>query len=165
MASITGKEYLDGRRLAASERERFGRASGPAFGNTPLVWGDQLFGFELEPTGTVEPENALRVGATQNGLDVIIVASHANDGDLTISAGCKLTLDIMQSDTVNGVFEEVGPSICITAPAGGLVIGRGELVARFALGNMSKPWAKVKLTIDGTISGGNIDIALAYVAR
>ena len=165
MASITGKEYLDGRRLAASERARSARAAGPVFGGGPLVWGDQLFGGDIVPTGSIEPDTALRVGTTGNALDIVVVASPANAGELTVSAGCKLTLDLMQSDTVNGVFEEVGPSICITAPAGGLVIGRDELVARFALGNMSKPWAKVKLTIDGTISGGNIDIALAYVAR
>lgn len=165
MATITGKEYLDGRRLAAEARERFGRAAGPVFGNAPLVWGDQLFGWELEPTGTVEPENALRVGATQNALDAIIVASHANAGDLTVSASCKLTLDLLQADAPDGIFEEVGPSVCLTAPAAGLVIGPGELVARFALGNMRKAWAKVRLTIDGAISGGNIDMALSYVAR
>lgn len=165
MATITGKEYLDGRRLAAEERVRFGQAAGPSYGNTPLVWGDQLFGWEMEPTGTLEPENALRVGATQNALDVIIVASHANEGDLTVSAGCKLTLDLMQADAPDGSFEEVGPSICITAPAAGLTIGPDELLARFALGNMSKPWAKIKLTIDGAISDGKIDIALSYVAR
>ena len=163
--AITGKDYLDGRRQAAEERMRFGLASGPSYGNTPLVWGDQLFGFELPPTGTMEPPTALRVGATQNGLDVILVASHSNEGDLTVSAGCKMTLDLMHCDTPDGEFTEVGPSVCITAPAEGLTIGRDELIARFALGNMVKPWAKVKLTIDGTISGGNIDIALGYVAR
>lgn len=163
--AITGKDYLDGRRQAAEERMRFGLASGPSYGNTPLVWGDQLFGFELPPTGTVEPPTALRVGATQNGLDVILVASHSNEGNLTVSAGCKLTLDLMHCDTPDGEFEEVGPSVCITAPAEGLTIGRDEQLARFALGNMVKPWCKVKLTIDGTISGGNIDIALGYVAR
>lgn len=165
MTTITGKEYLDGRRLAAEERVRFGQAAGPSYGNTPLVWGDQLFGWELEPTGTLEPETALHVGATQNALDVIIVASHANEGDLTVSAGCKLTLDLMQAHAPDGAFEDVGPSICITAPDTGLTIGPDEMLARFALGNMSKPWAKVKLTIDGTISGGKIDIALACVAR
>lgn len=163
--AITGKDYLEGRRQAAEERVRFGLASGPAFGNMPLVWGDQLFGWELVPTGTLEPETALRVGATQNGLDVLLVASHSNEGDLTVSAGCKLTLELMHGDTADAKFEEVGPSVCITAPAEGLTIGRDELIARFALGNMVKPWAKVKLTVDGTISGGKIDIALGYVAR
>lgn len=163
--AITGKDFLDGRRQAAEERRRFGLAGGPSFGNVPNVWGDQLFGFELSPTGTVEPPTALRVGATQNGLDVILVASHSNEGDLTVSAGCKLTLDLMHCDTPDGEFEEVGPSICVTAPAEGLTVGRDEQIIRFALGNMVKPWAKLKLTIDGTISGGNIDVALGYVAR
>ena len=84
---------------------------------------------------------------------------------MTVSAGCKLTLDLLHADTPNGEFEEVGPSICVTAPAEGLTVGRDEQIVRFALGNMVKPWCNVKLTIDGTISGGNIDIALGYVAR
>lgn len=163
--AITGKDYLDGRRQAAEERMRFGLACGPAYGNVPTVWGDQLFGFEMTPTGTVEPPTALRVGATQNGLDVILVASHSNEGNLTVSAGCKLTLDLLHADTADGEFEEVGPSICVTAPAEGLTVGRDEQIIRFALGNMVKPWAMVKLTIDGTISGGTIDVALGYVAR
>lgn len=165
MASITGQDFLESRRLAAFERIRYGAGAGPSYNKGPLVWGDQRFGWELTPTGTVEPPTALRVGATQNGLDVVVIASHSNADDLTISAGCKLTLDLMQCDTPDGVFEDVGPSICLTAPAEGMTIGRDELVARFALGNMGKPWAKVKITVDGTISGGKIDIALAYVAR
>ena len=165
MASLTGQEFLESSRLAASERIRYGAGAGPSYNKGPLIWGDQRFGWEMTPTGTVEPPTALRVGATQNGLDVVVIASHSNADDLTISAGCKLTLELMHGDTADGEFEEVGPSVCITAPAEGLTIGRDELIARFALGNMVKPWAKVKLTVDGTISGGKIDIALGYVAR
>ena len=163
--SITGKEFLEGRRLAAGERARSARAAGPVFGGGPLVWGDQLFGGDIVPTGSIEPDTALRVGTTGNALDIVVVASPANAGELTVSAGCKLTLDLMQADTAEGSFEEVGPSICITAPESGFAVRPDGLVARFALGNMSRPWAKVKLTIDGTGSGGNIDIALAYAAR
>lgn len=163
--SISGKEFWEGRERAVRERARQARSGGPVFGNAPLVWWDQLFGRELTPGGTLEPETALRVGNSGNALDVIVVASHANTEDLTVSAGCKLTLDLLHADTPDGPFAETGPSICITAPDTGLTIPPDALVARFALGNMHKAWAKVRLTTDGLLSGGTIDIALAYAAR
>ncbi len=162
---LTGQEFLEASRLAAQERVRQGRRSGPVYcGDTPrpLIWYDQVFAREAEPAGTIESANALRVGATQNGLDVVIVASNANTAPLVVDPGTMLTLVLLQADRPDGTFEEVGPSICVTAPAEGIRAEPDMLLARFALGSLKKPWARVKLVIDGTASGGSIDIALAY---
>jgi len=166
--ALNGKEFLEGARAAKEERLRMGLRSGPMYCGDqprPLIWHDQVFGRELETSGTVEGENALRVGATQNGLDVVIVASHANTGPLTVAEGASFTVIMLEADAADGTFEEVGPSVCVTAPAGGLEVDPDMLVARFAVGNMRKPWAKVKVTVNGTVGGGLMDVALAYTAR
>lgn len=107
----------------------------------------------------------MRVGATQNGLDVALVASHANAGALTVAAGTTLTLVLLEGDGPDADFEEVGPSVCVTAPAEGISVEPDMLVARFAIGNMRKPWCRVRLKIEGDVSGGTLDVALAYAAR
>lgn len=166
--AMTGSEFLEAARLAKEELRRTGRRTGPAYcadGPRPLVWYDQVFARELVPAGDVECPGALRVGATQNGLDVVLVASHANEGNLTVDAGTGITMVLSESDSATGTFEEVGPSVCVTAPDGGLSIEPDALVARFALGNMKKPWCKVKLNFNGAVSGGTLDVALAYTPR
>lgn len=166
--TITGSEFLEGARAARDQRLRAGRRAGPSYcGDSPrpLVWHDQVFGRELAPAGDLECPEALRVGATQNSLDVVLVASHANAGPLNVPEGSSLTVILLQGDTADGSFAEVGPSVCVTAPAGGLNVEPDGLVARFALGNMSKPWCKVKVSIDGAVTGGLMDVALAYAAR
>lgn len=165
---MSGSEFLEGARAARSERLRAGRRNGPSYcgdNPRPLIWHDQVFGRELAPAGDLECPEALRVGATQNSLDVAIVASHANAGPLSVPEGASLTVIPLQGDTAEGGFAEVGPSVCVTAPAGGLTVEPDMLLARFALGGMQKPWCKVKLSIDGAITGGLIDVALAYTAR
>lgn len=166
--AMTGAEFLEGARAAKEERQRIGRRSGPTYcgdNPRPLVWYDQVFGREIAPAGDIECPEALRVGATQNSLDVVLVASHANAGNLVVDAGSSITVVLLEGDRPGGTFEEVGPSICVTAPADGLTVEPDMLVARFAIGNMVKPWCKLKLSFDGVINGGTVDAALAYTAR
>lgn len=160
---ITGPEFLEGMRAAKEDRLRQGLRSGPVYGEAPLVWYDQVFGREETPTGTIECRQALRVGATQNSLDVLVVASHQNKKPLVVAKNATLTLSLLQGDTVDGTFEEVGPTVCVTCREAANV-EPDCLVARFALGNMTKPWAKVKAAVTG-VTGGLVDVALGYVAR
>ena len=153
-------DFLASVHAAKEDLLRRGRRSGPVYGETPLIWHDQVFAREQTPAGTIECPQALRIGATQNALDVIVVASHKNgDAPLSVARGATLTLDLYQADKVDGDFEEVGPTICITAKEAMQVMA-DCLVFRFAIGNMTKPWAKVKLACTG-ISGGLVDVALA----
>lgn len=162
--AMTGSEILDGIRAAKEERLRQGLRSGPVYGEAPLVWYDQVFGREETPTGTINCKQALRVGAMQNSLDVLVVASHKNGAKpLVVAKGASLTLTLLQADAVDGKFEEVGPTVCVTANEA-TNVEADCLVARFAIGNMTKPWAKVKLDVSG-VTGGLIDVALGYVAR
>lgn len=159
------QDFLKSLRDAKAERIKSGLAAGPSYGSGPLIWFDQVFSRDAKLSGTIESDFALRVGATQNSLDVAIVASDLNKADLQIPAAATLTLTLLQGDTADGAFEEVGPTICVTAPAAGISAAPGCLVARFALGNMCKPWCKVKLVVAGECSGGTVDIGLAYKAR
>lgn len=162
--AMTGSEFLDGIRAAKEERLRQGLRSGPVYGEAPLVWHDQVFGREETPAGTISCKQALRVGAMQNSLDVLVVASHKNGNNpLVVAKGASLTLTLLQADAVDGKFEEVGPTVCVTATEA-TNVEADCLVARFAIGNMTKPWAKVKLDVSG-VTGGLIDVALGYVAR
>ncbi len=167
--AISARDFLEAGRLAAQERLRAGLRSGPVYNNTggaPLLWYDQVFVRRATPIGTVESEHALRVGAVQNGLDVVLAASHANTGPLVVPEGTMLTLGLLEADTEDGPFSPVGPTVCVTAPVGGLAVDPDLCVARFALGSMRKPWCKVTLTVDGgDISGGTVDVALAYTPR
>ena len=95
---------------------------------------------------------------------MIVVASHKNgDAPLSVAKGATLTLELLQSDKPDGEFEEVGPTICITAKEA-MEVMSDCLVFRFPIGNMTRPWAKAKLACTG-ISGGLVDVALSYAAR
>ena len=163
--SGASQDFLKSLRNAKRERIKSGLSAGPSYGSGPLVWYDQIFARDVALAGTIESEFALRVGATQNSLDVAIVASHLNKADLTIAAGATLTLTLLQGDTADGEFVEVGPTICATAPAEGITAAPGGHVFRFALGNMCKPWCKVKLVVAGECGPGTVDLGLAYKAR
>lgn len=146
-----------------------GRRSGPGYVSDdeckPLVWYDQCFERGITPAGTVNCSRALRVGSTLNGLDVMLVASNGNASQLKIAAGGTITFSFLQGDTMDGPFEEVGPSICVKAPAGGMSVEPDGLVVKVSPGNFKKPWLKVKLEFAGAISGGAVDCALAYQPR
>lgn len=149
------------------ELDQKAKRSGPKFnpaGNAH-VWHDQVFERDIEPVGTINCQQALRVGATHNGLDIALIACNANEEAIVFPAGATITLSLMQADSENGAFEDVGPTICVKAPAEGIEAGPDDLVARFPIGNLGKPWLKVNLEFSGAITGGKVDCALAYMAR
>ena len=146
-----------------------GRRSGPAYVDDaeckPLVWYDQCFERRITPAGTVNCAKALRVGSTLNGLDIMLVASNGNTAPVQIAAGSTITFSFLQGDAMDGTFEEVGPTICVKAPAGGMSVDPDCLVVKVSPGNFAKPWLKVALEFDGAIAGGTVDCALAYQPR
>lgn len=145
-----------------------GRSCGPMYsenhGGAPLKWYDQCFERGFAPAGTVNCSQALRVGATQQGLSIILAASHANTAPVVAAAGGTITLTLYQGDTQDGTFEEVGPTICQTSPPEGIQAEPCMEFARFAIGNFKKPWLKVKFDFT-SCSGGKLDCALHYEAR
>lgn len=162
------KSFLEEAREAKEDLIKSGASCGPMYsdnhGGAPLKWYDQYFGRNFAPGASVSCPTALRVGATQHGLDVIIVASHGNTAPVVAAAGGTITLTLYQSDSQDGTFEEVGPTICVKAPAGGISAEPCFELARFAIGDFKKPWLKVKLECV-SVTGGNIDCALHYAAR
>ena len=167
-SSVTADDFLAKLHETKDAIVQRGAGPGPAYrGNNPapLVWYDQFFGVKLEPVGTLTCPLALRVGATQSSLDVVVVANHQNEGNLTVPAGTTITATLLQSDTENGTFEESGLTMTATIPDDGLVIEPDCQIARFYVGNMTKAWAKVKVKIEGAITGGTIDVGLAYMPR
>lgn len=167
-AAETAKEFESRLEKAYHERRRLAERGGPVYHDpesAPLVWHDQLFEREITPSGTVDCVNSLRVGGTQNGLDLLLVASNSNTGKVEAAAGATVTVRTLQCDTPDGVFEAIGPTHCVTAPAEGIAAERNMLFFRLALGNFRKPWLKIALEFSGTISGGKLDACLSYVAR
>lgn len=146
---------------------RRGARSGPCFkpDGCNLIWYDQIFEREIEPAGAVNCSQALRVGATLNSHEVVLVASHGNEGPLVIPAGSTITLNLAQGDYETGTFADVGPTVCVKAPAEGMEIAPDNAVCRFALPDFNKPWLKVSLEFSGAITGGKMDCGLAYVPR
>lgn len=134
-------------------------------GQDNLAIYDQEFDYDIEPAGIVNCRQALRVGSTNNALDVLLVASQTNETDLLIPAGATITLTLMQGDKEEGTFEPVGGSICIAAPNGGMAIQPGERIFRFPIGNFAKPWLMVTLEFSGAITGGTCECRLGYMPR
>lgn len=167
-ASMSAAEFDQMHVDAAKRRIESGLRHGPCYSegeSAPLIWHDQVFAREVVPAGTVTCPTPLRAGSTQNGLDILLVASHANEANLQAAAGATVTLTLLQGDDPDGTFSEVGPTICVKAPSEGIMAEPDHTFARFPLGNFSKPWLKVKVDFSGTITGGNCDVALSYVAR
>ncbi|MBD5608319.1 MAG: hypothetical protein HDQ93_05650 [Desulfovibrio sp.] len=162
------KDFLTQHSEGYKELRRMGLRGGPEYADNesaPLVWYDQVFEREIEPAGSVQCAKSLAVGGTQNGLDVILVASHQNTEDLTIPAGTSITLKTLFSENPEGPFAPIGPSWCVTAPEEGINCPPDGLAVRFAIGNYKKLWMKISLEFSGSISGGTVDAALSYVAR
>lgn len=167
-SKITQAEFEEMHEEALKRNLESGFRHGPCYSegeSAPLVWHDQLFEREISPAGSLTCKRALRVGSTQNALDIILVASHQNSAKLQAAAGATVTVTLLQSDSEDGTFAEVGPTICVKAPTEGIAAEPDHLFARFPAGNFQKPWLKVKLEFAGTISGGKCDCALSYVAR
>lgn len=131
----------------------------------PTVWHNQKFASRIEPLGTVNCPQALSVGRTLNALDVMLIASATNESPVLFPAGSTITMTFLQSDEEEGVYEEVGPTICVMAPASGKSAEAGEIIARFPMEDFSKPWLMVTLEFSGSISGGLCDCILSYTPR
>lgn len=152
---------------AEADRLRQTRKSGPAYSDRghPLIWNGQVFGREIKPAGEVVCEQPLHVGSTQNALDLIIVACNANEDTLVCPKDSTITVAFKMADKEAGPYEDVGPTVCVKAPEDGISAEPDELVVRVPLGNFAKPWVKPAITFTGTITGGNVDVALSMVNR
>lgn len=162
------REFDKLRRDSLENRRRNTRTAGIAWEDpesAPLKWYDQAFDREITPAGTVSCAQALRAGSTQNALDVILVANINNEGPLTAAAGATVTFTFQQADERDGEYTEVGPTICVRAPNDGISADPGMTFFRAPAGNFRKPWLRVKLAFDGTITGGTLDCFLSYAAR
>lgn len=164
MAIPTGAEMRAGMANYMDELVRRGRSCG--FGPNPggPNWYDQVFERDLDPAvaGKTVCETPLRVGSTNNRLDVMLVCAYDDDlaKQITVNAGSKVTVTMMEGDSPDGPFTAVGPTVCVTAPAHATVLRPGEMIARFPIGNMTRPWAKVEIEFDGGITGGLVDVRL-----
>ncbi len=166
--AISTSDFLKASRDTKQALIDSAKAAGPVYQGkkpTPLIWHDQFFVRNVTPSGTVESDEALRIGGVQSAIDVVIIANHANTGPLTVPADATIKLELLQSDSADGTFTAYGPALTVTAPAAGIIAEPDRQVVRFAVGNTELPWVKAKLTIKGTITGGNIDVALAYLPR
>ncbi len=156
--------------LSATKKARkaAGLASGPEYRGqrpAPLVWFDQIFEAGATPSSAVACSQPLRVGGTQNQLDLVIVASHSNAGNLSVPAAGTIAIACATSDAEDGTFTSEGPTITATIPTGGYTVAPDGLVLRVALGNFSKPWLKPTVTFTGSFTGGKVDIALAFMPK
>lgn len=157
--------------IQAAKKTRIeeGAASGPVYngidGGT-LRWFDQAFQKSITPSGTVNCAHPLMVGTNQNSLDIALIGNHANAATYIIPKDATITLTLSECDTDDGTFKATGPSICVTAPDGGISVDPDGLAFRFPLGNFKKPWIKAKLVFTGTYpSGLKLDCVLCYVPR
>lgn len=167
MTTDTPQGFLASMNAATKYRIEKGKRNGPCYteAGIPIIWNDQVFDRDIAPTGEVSCKTPLRVGATNGALNVILVGSSANEEEIVVPSGATITLTLQQGDTQDGIFEDVGPSICVKAPDAGMKAGPDELLARFAIGDFRKPWLKVALEFGGVITGGCLDCALAYMPR
>lgn len=160
MATPTFKDIQDASDFYKRELVKRGERS-LSYGtqDTPTPWYNQFFEKEIELTAAdYTCENALRVGSVRSSLMVVLIASHCNgDTPVKVAAGDTITISLQQSDQQDGTFDDVGPSFCVTAPADGIEANADCKLLDVNLGNMTKPWAKVK--IKGTATG-KIDVAL-----
>lgn len=158
----TFQDLQDTSTFYKTELARRGERTGIGYGQhtTPTLWYKQFFDREIDLTPTdYTCEQALRVGSVRSSLMVLLVASHCNgDTPVTVAAGNTITISLQQADAEDGTFVDVGPSFCVTAPSpNGMVAEQDCLLLSVNLGNMTKPWAKVK--VKGTATG-KIDVAL-----
>ena len=169
MAMLNNEDFLASLRNSREERLRAAETCGPVYqgrkNQTPLVWYDQTFFVNKAPAATMESVYPLRVGGTQNQIDVVLVANHHNENDVTVPANTVFKVELLQSDTADGTFTAYGWEHSVKAPEA-MTFAHDRCVWRLAIGNTEKPWVKVKLTVSGgTVSGGNLDLGLAFLPR
>lgn len=166
--SITAQEFQQGMDAWEADRVSRARRCGPCYcgkGVSFTPFHDQYFERDMEPVGVVNCSQALRVGGTQQSLEVVLLASPGNEEELLIPAGATITLNFLQGDSEDGTFEDVGPTICVKAPADGMKAEPCHIVARFPLPDFDKPWLMTSVEFSGAITGGKCDCVLNLVAR
>ena len=166
--SITAQEFADGRDAYEKERRERGKRLGPCYhpgGLSFTPFFDQYFERDMEPVGTVACRQPLRVGATQGGLEVMLLASPLNTENVVFPAGSTITISYLQGDSEDGPFEDVGPTVCVKAPLEGMEAGPCHSLVQLPLPNFKKPWLMVNLEFAGAITGGKLDCILNLAAR
>lgn len=165
--AITDTDFREGMSAFKEAQLRNSKSAGPSYcpdGGIATFY-DQIFEADFEPAGSVDCKTPLHVGRTHNGLDIALVANPNNEGPIVIPAGSTITLCLKQADTADGTFEDIGPEVCVKAPAGGKTAKPGHVITRFAIGDFDKPWIMVSLEFAGSITGGKVDCVLAYMPR
>lgn len=163
--TLDPKDVLNGIRSAKQKILETGLRSPFSFPNkTRTLWYTQFFDREVSLTSAdYLCEQALRVGSTRSQMQVLLVASHCNgDTPVRVEPGDTITLSLQQADHEDGTFADVGPTFCVTAPPEAMEAEADSVLLELNLGNMTKPWAKVK--IKGIVSG-KIDVALGWEAH
>lgn len=162
---ITAADFCEGRRKFHDALLARAASTGPCYPASFTPWYDQLFDIDIDPVGSHSCSQALRVGATRQSLEAVLIAAHANAGPLLFPAGATITMSFMQGEAEEGAFKDVGPSICIRAPLAGMSVEPDHVVALFSLPDFDKPWTMVNLEFSGAITGGLMDCALNLIAR
>lgn len=162
----TAQDFETGMNEYRKQLYKRSRAAGPSYcgdgKSKPTIWHDQKFASGIEPVGIVNCPQALSVGRTLSNLEVVLIASASNDNPVQISSGSTITFSFMQGDAEQGVFEDVGPTICIKAPLAGKTVKPGEVIARVTVGDFARGWLMVNLEFSGAITGGTADCILAF---
>lgn len=162
MPALTGREAIESYGNWINERERQGKSHGLSYEDTVNKWWDQYFEMEVNPAGTHTCATPLRFGQTHYRLDIVLIASSQNNTPIHINKGTQITVSLEQADQPDGQFEELGPSVCITA-GDDMDINRECPIFRFHLGDSVKAWVKPKIEFGAGITGGTVDVALGYI--
>lgn len=160
--TMDAKEFLENENAAKKLRMEQGKATGPTYTKhgQPARWFHQAFERDIAPTGTVDCSQGLRAGTTSGSLNVCLVASAKNEEAIVAASGATITCVLYNADKEDGEYTEVGPTICVKAPADGIKAEPGEALCKFAIGDLPKAWLKPKLTFEGTITPGTLDCIL-----
>ena len=168
MAVLSNEDFFTSQRNAYQSRLDDARTCGPVYqgrrNEVPLIWYHQAFCINKAPSGTVESDFPLRVGGTQSQIDLVIVANHNNATPITIAKDASFKVELLQSETEDGTYAPYGWSHTSVAPQA-IKVEHDRCLLRLAIGNTELPWVKVRLTINGNVTGGNIDVGLAFLPR
>lgn len=139
------------------------RASDPVCGSVrPLIWWDRWFGERLPLAGAVDCPAALRVDGGAEGPALVVAASRANAAPLVVAGGSVVFFALLESASPEGPFTQTASLRCVTVPPDGLRVEPGGLLWCVPVGGVRGPWCKARLAVEGAVSGGVADVALAY---
>lgn len=164
---MTGEEFLEASRKAKARVRELGKSLGPCYtqgGNTSL-WYDQIFGADIAPSGTKSLPIPLRVGSHSGGLYAALNVMANATAPCKFSEGATVTFKFKMAKDEAGPYSAVGPTICMTAPSGGIDVEPGETAFRVALPDFPQPYVLCELVFSGTISGANLICGLGLAAR